>query len=65
MTSDTNRLMHADLDDAARGRVDRDRLGPMNPADEKTRPLVVEQDATATRVEAERHQPSSRRHAGD
>jgi hypothetical protein len=65
MTSGTNRLVHVDLDDKARGRVDRDRLGQPNRADVEERPRVTEQDAKATRAEVERRQRGLRRRAAE
>jgi len=65
MTSGTNRLVHIDLNDKARGRVDRDRLAQPNPADVEARPRVTEQDAKATRAEIERCQRGSRRRAAE
>lgn len=65
MTFGTNRLVHVDPDDKARGRVDRDRLGQPNPADVEARPRVTEEDAKATRAEIERHQRGSRRRAAE
>jgi hypothetical protein len=65
MTSRIDGLAHADLDDKARGRVDRLRLGRPNAADEETRPQVTKQDAKATRAELERRQRGSRRRAAE
>jgi hypothetical protein len=65
MTSGTNRVVHVDLNDKARGRVDRDRLEQPNPADVEARPRVTEQDAKATGVEIERRQRGSRRRVGE
>ena len=65
MISGTNRVVRVDLNDKARGRVDRDRLEQPDPADVEARPRVTEQDANATRAEVERHQRGSRRRAGE
>lgn len=65
MTLRVDGLVHVDLDDKARLRVDRSRLGQPNPADEEARPSVTEQDAKATRAEVERRQRDLRRRAAE
>ena len=48
MTPSDEGLVHADLSDPLRGRIDRSRMGKHNPNDTEPRPIVTPEDRAET-----------------